>query len=124
MSWESTLTYYQIINEAVKRELGGLHSAKLLLASVDFAQIEACQQRGDWAQSARILTDAAQSLEAAGAEFLLICTNTMHKVVPQIQAAIHIRFSTCRCCRPGAAGAGNHHRRAAGHQIHNDPGFL
>lgn len=90
MSWESTLTYYQIINEAVKRELGGLHSAKLLLASVDFAQIEACQQRGDWAQSARILTDAAQSLEAAGAEFLLICTNTMHKVVPQIQAAIHI----------------------------------
>lgn len=90
MSWESTVTYYQIINETVKEKMGGLHSAKILLYSVDFAEIEACQAKGEWDKSADILTDAAKNLEKAGADFIVICTNTMHKVVPQIQEQIHI----------------------------------
>lgn len=90
MSWESTVTYYQLINERVKEALGGLHSARLLLYSVDFAEIEACQAAGDWERSAAILTEAAQALERAGADFLVICTNTMHKVAPQIGAGVHI----------------------------------
>lgn len=90
MSWESTVTYYQIINTAVKDRLGGLHSAKLLLCSVDFHEIEACQTSGDWEKSADILADAAQRLESAGAELILICTNTMHKVAPQIGSRIGI----------------------------------
>lgn len=90
MSWESTVTYYQIINETVKKELGGLHSAKILLCSVDFYEIEQCQAAGDWDRSAGILTAAAESLERAGADFLVICTNTMHKVVPQIRTRINI----------------------------------
>ena len=90
MSWESTVPYYQIINETVKAALGGLHSAKILLYSVDFAEIEACQAAGDWDHSAAILGEAAQSLERAGADLLVICTNTMHKVAPQIQAQIRI----------------------------------
>ncbi len=90
MSWESTVTYYQILNETVKRQLGGLHSAKVLLYSVDFAEIEACQSAGEWDRSAQILTEAAQSLERAGADLLVICTNTMHKVAPQIQERVHI----------------------------------
>lgn len=90
MSWESTVTYYQIINETVKSCLGGLHSAKILLYSVDFAEIEACQAAGDWEKSAEILGDAAEALERAGAEVLVICTNTMHKVAPEIGARIHI----------------------------------
>lgn len=101
MSWESTLTYYQLINEHVKAALGGLHSAKILLYSVDFAEIEACQASGDWDRSAVLLTAAAQSLERAGADFLLICTNTMHKVAGQIQAGVgipllHIAQATAR----------------------------
>ena len=76
MSWESTVTYYQLINEAVKKSLGGLHSAKILLYSVDFQEIEECQTRGDWEKSARILGDAAKGLEGAGAECIVICTNT------------------------------------------------
>ena len=90
MSWESTVTYYQIINEVIKNELGGFHSAKILLYSVDFAEIEHCQAKGDWDQSARILSDVAQKLELAGADYLIICTNTMHKVVPQILRTIRI----------------------------------
>ena len=88
MSWESTLTYYQIINMVTAQTLGGLHSARCLLYSVDFDEIERCQQAGDWDKSARILADAAQALERGGADFLVICTNTMHKVAPQIAAAI------------------------------------
>ena len=88
MSWESTLTYYQIINMVTAQTLGGLHSARCLLYSVDFDEIERCQQAGDWDRSARILADAAQALERGGADFLVICTNTMHKVAPQIAAAI------------------------------------
>lgn len=90
MSWESTVTYYQIINEIVKKELGGFHSAKVLLYSVDFAEIEKCQADGNWDKSADILSAAARTLEQAGADFIVICTNTMHKTVPQIQQSISI----------------------------------
>jgi len=90
MSWESTASYYRLINEAVKHQLGGLHSAELCLYSVDFAKIEAYQQAGDWEKTADILIQAAQNLEKAGAACLLICTNTMHLVAPQVQAAIDI----------------------------------
>ena len=90
MSWESTVTYYQVVNETVKERLGGLHSAKVLLYSVDFAEIEECQASGDWDRSAAILTEAARNLEKAGADFIVICTNTMHKIVPQMTAGIRI----------------------------------
>ncbi|MFC3853891.1 aspartate/glutamate racemase family protein [Salinispirillum marinum] len=90
MSWESTQHYYRALNEGVKQTLGGLHSAKLVLYSVDFAEIERLQHQGNWAETAVILAAAAQSVERAGAEGLLICTNTMHKVADDIQAAITI----------------------------------
>jgi len=90
MSWESTQGYYRIINEGVKRELGGLHSAQIALYSVDFEPIEQLQHQGDWDGTAEILCQAAQSVAAAGADFLLICTNTMHRVAPQVEAAINI----------------------------------
>ncbi|WP_027961976.1 aspartate/glutamate racemase family protein [Halomonas halodenitrificans] len=101
MSWESTQTYYRLINQGVKAQLGGLHSARLVLYSVDFAEIEALQRRGDWAATAQILGAAARSLEAAGADFLMLCTNTMHKVAPQIEQAatiplLHIADATAR----------------------------
>lgn len=90
MSWESSLEYYRILNQAVKARLGGLHSARCLLLSVDFAEIEALQRRGDWTQAARLLADAAISLERGGADFLVLCTNTMHRVAEAVQAAVHI----------------------------------
>lgn len=90
MSWESTITYYQQINKQINEALGGLHSAQILLASLDFEAIEACQKNNEWEKSGEILAGYAQSLERAGADFLLICTNTMHKVAPQIQQAISI----------------------------------
>lgn len=90
MSWESSATYYQIINQTIKEELGGLHSAKSILYSVDFQEIEHYQANGDWDKSAEVLSNAAISLEKAGADFILICTNTMHKVAPQIQSKIQI----------------------------------
>ncbi|HBW38698.1 aspartate/glutamate racemase family protein [Desulfosporosinus sp. BICA1-9] len=90
MSWESSSEYYRIINEEVKQRLGGLHSAKCILYSVDFEEIEICQRNGDWEKAAQILTDAARSLELAGADFIVICTNTMHKVANEIQSAIGI----------------------------------
>lgn len=90
MSWESTLTYYQIMNETVKEKLGGLHSAELLLYSVDFDEIEKCQAAGDWDKSTKILSDAACALERAGADFIVICTNTMHKTADDIQKTIQI----------------------------------
>ena len=90
MSWESTVTYYQVINETIKRELGGLHSAKILLYSVDFDEIEKYQASGEWDKSADVLSDAAERLERAGADFIIICTNTMHKVVPQMKERIGI----------------------------------
>lgn len=90
MSWESTVTYYQIINETVKQQLGGLHSAKILLYSVDFEEIEKYQSSGEWDKSAAVLANAAMNLEKAGADFILICTNTMHKVASDIQKMIQI----------------------------------
>lgn len=90
MSWESTVGYYRALNEGVKTALGGLHSAKIVMYSVDFEPIEQLQRNGDWEGAARLLSKAAQNIEAAGADFLLICTNTMHKVAPQIEQAIKI----------------------------------
>ncbi len=90
MSWESTVTYYKIINETVKQRLGGLHSAKILLYSVDFEEIERYQSAGAWEKAAAMLADAAHGLEQAGADFILICTNTMHKVAPEIQQRLMV----------------------------------
>lgn len=90
MSWESTQSYYRLINEGVKARLGGLHSARLILYSVDFAEIEVLQQQGDWEAAGRLLASAAEAVQTAGADFLLIGTNTMHKVAPQIDDAIDI----------------------------------
>ncbi|KGP79853.1 MULTISPECIES: aspartate/glutamate racemase family protein [unclassified Paenibacillus] len=99
MSWESSLEYYRIINEEVKIKLGGLHSAKCILYSVDFEEIERYQAEGDWESSGTLLGDAAQSLEKAGAEMIVLCTNTMHKVIKHIEEKVslpivHIADST------------------------------
>lgn len=90
MSWESTRSYYQAINEGVKQRLGRLHSAKVALYSVDFEEIEQLQRKGDWEESGRLLARDAARVEAAGADFLVLCTNTMHRVAPQIESAIGI----------------------------------
>lgn len=90
MSWESTQGYYQQINTGIKQKLGGLNSAQVALYSVNFEPIEACQHKGDWNETANILSKAAQNVEAAGADFLLICTNTMHKVADQIGESVSI----------------------------------
>jgi len=90
MSWESTLNYYRLINEGVKEALGGLHSAQLVLHSVDFEPIERLQHQGDWEGLVEILREAALGVQAAGADFLVICSNTVHKVFPEIEAAIEI----------------------------------
>ncbi|MGN5011191.1 aspartate/glutamate racemase family protein [Aeromonas veronii] len=90
MSWESTVSYYQALNRGVRTQLGGLHSARVLLNSVDFAGIERLQHAGDWPATARLLAAEARKLQDGGADFLLIGTNTMHKVAPEIEAAIDI----------------------------------
>lgn len=99
MSWESTIPYYRIINERVRDALGGLHSARLLMHSVDFAEIEQLQRAGDWEQAGKVLADAAVALAGAGAQAIVICTNTMHKVAPAIEATcplplLHIADAT------------------------------
>ncbi|MCG8156940.1 aspartate/glutamate racemase family protein [Brenneria goodwinii] len=99
MSWESTIPYYSTINEYVKNQLGGLHSAKIILHSVDFHDIEQLQSQGDWQQAARVLSDIAMGLEKAGAEAIVICTNTMHKVADAVENAsqlplLHIADAT------------------------------
>ena len=104
MSWESTLPYYRYVNERVRERLGGLHSAKLVLYSVDFAEIERLQHIGDWDTAGRMLADASQALERAGAEALVLCTNTMHRVLDVIEPAIripvvHIADATARRIR-------------------------
>lgn len=101
MSWESSLEYYRLINEEVKAKLGGLHSAKCILYSVDFEEIERYQAEGDWDSSGKLLGEAALSLEKAGAEMIVICTNTMHKVVGYIEEKVslpilHIADSTAK----------------------------
>ena len=90
MSWESSIEYYRIINEATKAKLGGLHSAKSLMVSVDFAEIEILQHQGKWIEAAQILIESAKSLENGGADFIVLCTNTMHKVADDIQANVNI----------------------------------
>ena len=90
MSWESTVGYYREINEGIKQKLGGLHSAQIILYSVDFDPIEKLQRSGDWEATGNILSNAARSIEDGGADFLLICTNTMHKVADQVERAVNI----------------------------------
>ena len=90
MSWESSIEYYRIINEAVKEQLGDLHSAKSLMYSVDFAEIEVLQREGRWQEATRAMVEAARSVEAGGADFLIICTNTMHKMADEVQQSIAI----------------------------------
>ena len=104
MSWESTADYYRRLNELVKQRLGGLHSAKIVLHSVDFAEIESLQARGAWEEAGRQLAQVARSLEAGGADFLVLCTNTMHKVAPAIEGAsalplLHIADPTATAIR-------------------------
>jgi aspartate racemase len=90
MSWESSLEYYRIINEEVHRRLGGVHSAKCLMLSVDFAEIEEQQRLGKWVEGTQLMVDAARALERGGADFVVICTNTMHKMADDVQQSIHI----------------------------------
>jgi len=104
MSWESTAHYYRIINEEVRNRLGGLHSAKVVLYSVDFAHIAGLQSKGDWRGATQVLCDAAKGMDAAGAECLVICTNTMHKVADEVCSAvpiplIHIADVTAKCIK-------------------------
>ena len=90
MSWESTVPYYRQINETIKERMGGLHSARIILYSVDFHDVERLQHAGNWEGAGELLARAARSLETAGADFLVLCTNTMHKVAPAIEAAVRI----------------------------------
>jgi aspartate racemase len=90
MSWESSLEYYRIINESVLKHLGGVHSAKCLMLSVDFAEVESMQRLGQWQEATQVMTDAARALEAGGADFLVICTNTMHKMAEEVEQSVHI----------------------------------
>ena len=92
MSWESSAEYYRIINDEVKARLGGFHSAKCVMISVDFAEIEILQQQARWQEAAELLAGAARSLELAGADFVVLCTNTMHKLAQEVEASIHIPF--------------------------------
>ena len=109
MSWESTVLYYSTINEEAKRRLGGLHSAKICLVSVDFAEIERLQHRNEWEAAADILIEAARAVEAGGGECLVICTNTMHKLADHVQAGIsipllHIADATGRSLKEAGVG--------------------
>jgi aspartate racemase len=88
MSWESTAEYYRIINERVKERLGGLHSARLLLYSVDFAEVEALQDRGEWEAATNVMVDAGRRVQAGGAEFIVICTNTMHRMAGEVEEEV------------------------------------
>ena len=90
MSWESSIEYYRIVNEAVKEKLGGTHSAKSVMVSVDFAEIEALQNAGDWEKATQVMIECAKQVEAGGADFLVICTNTMHKMADEVQKSIRI----------------------------------
>lgn len=104
MSWESSSEYYRLINEAVREKLGGFHSARIAMVSVDFAEVQALQRQGNWDQLADLVTAAAQSVERAGGELLVICTNTAHKLAATIQAGIsipilHIVDATAACIR-------------------------
>lgn len=108
MSWESTVVYYQLLNRMARDELGGLHSAEILMWSFDFGEIEALQAAGDWQQATVRMVNAAQALERGGAACVIICTNTMHKMAPEVQAAvdiplIHIADATAAALKHGGA---------------------
>jgi aspartate racemase len=107
MSWESSAEYYRLLNEGVRRRLGGQHSARVILHSLDFAEIEALQRAGDWAAAGAILAEAARTLERAGADLVLLCTNTMHLVADDVEAAVDVPFPhlvDCTAARLTAAG--------------------
>ena len=106
MSWESTATYYRLINQGIRNRCGGLHSAKMLLYSVDFAEIEELQSSGRWHEAGQLLSEAAVRLEKGGADLLLICTNTMHKVAAQVVAAVSlplIHIAEATGAKPGGS---------------------
>ena len=125
MSWESTIPYYRLINEGVKQRLGGLHSASLLLHSVDFHEIEACQSSGEWDKAGQMLADAALGLERAGAQGILLCTNTMHKVASHIEDRCSAAVLTYRGCHRACHTCRRHDARgAAGDALHHRAGFL
>lgn len=124
MSWESTIPYYRIINETVRERLGGLHSARMILYSVDFADIERRQQAGAWDEAGTLLADAARALEAAGAEGLALCTNTMHKVAAAIENAVAIPLLHIADATAAAINRRSAHGRVARHPIHDGTGFL
>jgi aspartate racemase len=109
MSWESTVPYYQVINRVVGETLGGLHSAKMILYSVDFQEIEELQHAGRWAEAGEILVAAGRAVQRAGADFLVLCTNTMHKLAPQLEAAVDLpllHIADATATRVKAAGLG------------------
>lgn len=110
MSWESTALYYRALNEGVRARLGGLHSAELLLHSVDFADVEALQRAGDWQRAGEVLTHAAQGLGRAGAQGLLLCTNTMHKVAPAIETGCALPLLHIADATGNAIRTANHQR--------------
>ena len=123
MSWESTVVYYQLLNRMARERLGGLHSAKLLLWSFDFAEIEALQAAGDWARATEAMVEAAQNLERGGADCIVICTNTMHKMAGEVQAGvgiplIHIADTTAAAIK--SAGAKRPLLLATGYTMEQD----
>ena len=125
MSWESTAEYYRLANQIVGERLGGLHSARCVLASVDFAVIEQLQATGDWQQAGELLAAEAKLVEAGGADLLLLCTNTMHKVADQIQAAIGIPLlHICDVTAAAVIACWHFDGRSARHGIHHGAGFL
>ena len=118
MSWESSAEYYRVVNEQVKARLGGLHSARCVLFSVDFAEIELLQQQGDWDTAGELLAQAAYQLELAGAELLVVCTNTMHRVAAAIQqriaiSLVHIADPTAEAIRHHQAACSSSGRYGA-----------
>lgn len=112
MSWESTATYYRLLNEGAKHRLGGLHSARLLLWSVDFAEIAACQTAGQWEQLTRLMVEAARKLEGGGAEAIVVCANTMHKMADDIARAVSIPLIHIADATASAVRAANCRRPA------------
>jgi len=110
MSWESSLEYYRIMNQAVKEKLGGFHSAPCILYSVDFDYVEKLQHQGNWESLTRLMTDAAQGVKKAGADFLVICTNTMHKMADEVQRAIQIPLLHIADVTAGAVKANGQNR--------------
>ena len=125
MSWESSAEYYRFVNEAIRDRLGGLHSADCVLRSVDFAAIEQLQRTGRWDEAGALLAAEARALVAAGAELIVLCTNTMHKVADAITDAVdvpfvHIADTTAEAVR----AARPRHRRPARHRLHDGAGLL